>query len=263
MRLNYQNWVPAWLRRAAIVGTFALLALLVFLLATRPLPSAGANAAVYVILLVALVACGCFAHWCVIATRAFNWDAEDSLSRRIVEDTASHVVVPRGGTCLDVGCGSGALTIAVAKRNPNAHVIGIDRWGKEYSSFSKGLCEDNARAEGVTNVTFVQGDARRLDFPDETFDAVTSNYVYHNVSGADKQKLLLETLRTLKKGGTFAIHDLMTRHHYGDMEAFAQRLRDKGYAEVRLIPTADGTFMSPTEGRRYRLTGSTLLMGRK
>lgn len=263
MKLNYRNWVPAWMKRAAIAATVTLLALLVFLFAARPLPSADANAATDVILLVALVACGYFAYWCVATTRAFDWDAEDSLSKRIVEGTASHVTVPEGGTCLDVGCGSGALTIAVAKRNPKAKIIGVDRWGKEYSSFSKGLCEDNACAEGVTNASFTQGDARKLDFPDETFDAVTSNYVYHNVSGADKQELLLETLRTLKKGGTFAIHDLMTRRHYGDMEAFAQRLRDEGYADVRLIPTADGTFMSPTEERRYRLTGSTLLVGRK
>ena len=33
----------------------------------------------------------------------------------------------------------------------------------------------------------------KLDFPDKSFDAVVSNYVYHNVMGADKQALLLET----------------------------------------------------------------------
>ena len=33
--------------------------------------------------------------------------------------------------------------------------------------------------------------------------AVVSNYVYHNVMGADKRALLLETLRVLKKGGVF------------------------------------------------------------
>ena len=42
---------------------------------------------------------------------------------------------------LDVGCGSGALTIACAKRNPQGKMVGIDRWGKEYASFSLPLCE--------------------------------------------------------------------------------------------------------------------------
>ena len=44
----------------------------------------------------------------------------------------------------------------------------------------------------------------KLDFPDESFDAVVSNYVYHNIMGSDKRALLLETLRVLKKGGVFA-----------------------------------------------------------
>ena len=82
-----------------------------------------------------------------------------------------------GAKSLDVGCGSGALAIAVAKRNPKAEVIGIDRWGKEYASFSKNLCERNAKAESAGNTLFGRGDATRLDFPDEIFDAVTSNYV--------------------------------------------------------------------------------------
>ena len=64
--------------------------------------------------------------------------------------------------------------------------------------FNRPLCESNARAEGVTNVDFRQGDALHLDFPDETFDAVASNYVYHNIPSKDRQAILLETLRTLK-----------------------------------------------------------------
>ena len=86
----------------------------------------------------------------------------------------------------------------------------------------------------------------KLDFPDESFDAVTSNYVYHNIAGKDKQALLLETLRGLKKGGTYAIHDLMSPGRYGDMLAFVQKLRDMGYERVKLIDTTDGSFMPPT-----------------
>ena len=51
--------------------------------------------------------------------------------------------ITEGGKGLDVGCGSGALTIACAKKNPGASFTGIDRWGKEYATFSKKLCESN------------------------------------------------------------------------------------------------------------------------
>ena len=142
-------------------------------------------------------------------------------------------------------------------------MVGIDRWGKEYASFSLPLCEKNAAAEGVKNVSFRRGNAVKLDFPDESFDAVTSNYVYHNITGKDKQALLLETLRVLKKGGTFAIHDLMSPGRYGDMQAFAQKLREMGYERVELMDTTDGSFMTPKEAKRLMLRGSTLLVGRK
>ena len=183
--------------------------------------------------------------WLTMMHRAFSYNGKRQLAKAIVEGTAAYVTIPDGGVGLDVGCGSGALTIACAKRNPKARIVGIDRWGKEYASFNKPLCEQNARAEGVSNTSFQQGNALHLDFPDESFDAVTSNYVYHNITGANKQDCLWETLRVLKKSGTFALHDIMSKSRYGDMDAFAAQLRAKGYEKVELIDTTDG------KGRPY------------
>lgn len=207
--------------------------------------------------------CGAMTIWCVLAHNRFSYDGKRQMSKQIVEGTAEFITLPKGGKGLDVGCGSGALTIACAKRNPQGAFIGIDRWGKEYASFNKDLCESNARAEGVSNVRFQNGDATKLDFEDETFDAVTSNYVYHNITGVDKQVLLRETLRVLKKGGTFAIHDIMSRSRYGDMQKFMEELKSEGYEEVRLIPTDNGRFMSKLEGTLMMLSGSAILVGKK
>ena len=223
----------------------------------------GFRIALGVIFAIALLVCGKSTQWCVCAYNAFSYDGKRKLSKQIIDGTAEYITLPEGGAGLDVGCGSGALTIACAKRNPQGRMIGVDRWGKEYASFSLPLCQDNAKAEGVTNAEFQRGDAAKLDFPDETFDAVTSNYVYHNISGADKQELLLETLRVLKKGGTFAIHDLMSPRRYGDMQAFVKKLKGMGYERVELIDTTDGKFMSKSEAKRLMLTGSALLVGKK
>ena len=124
---------------------------------------------------IAVVFCG-LTIWAVSMYRAFDYNGKRQMARQIIEGTASYVKLPAGSKVLDVGCGSGALGIAVGKRNPKAEIIGIDRWGKEYASFSKSLCESNAKAEGVSRISFQQGDATHLDFPDETFDAVVSNY---------------------------------------------------------------------------------------
>ena len=93
--------------------------------------------------------------------------------------------------------------------------------------------------------------------------AVISNYVFHNISGTDKQELLLESLRVLKKGGVFALNDSMKPQMYGDMEAFAQSLRDKGYEDVRLVNTAQEVFGSQKRAALLFLPHSTMLVGRK
>ena len=167
------------------------------------------------------------------------------------------------GTLLDVGCGAGALSIRAALTWPEGKIVGIDCWDAVYH-YSKALCEKNAASEGVASrCIFQRGNAKKLDFPDESFDAVVSNYVYHNIMDADKQELLLESLRILKKGGVFALHDAMKPRRYGDMEAFVQKLRDMGYADVRLIDTSEQIFGSYTRAEAMMLGGSKLLVGRK
>ncbi len=214
-----------------------------------------------ILFLIATVVLAIVTLWTMLMYRAFSYDGKRQMSRQIIDGVAEYVKLPEGGRCLDVGCGSGALAIAVAKRNT---VIGIDRWGAEYASFSKRLCEDNASAEGVENITsFAQGDAMKLDFPDGTFDAVTSNYVYHNIPSSNRQAILLETLRVLKKGGTFALHDIFSKAKYGDMLSFVKKLKEMGYEKVELVPTDNGRFMTKWEATWMALSGSAILVGKK
>ena len=254
MKSNYKNWMPKGmiLSFAAACAVCLVLALFIRLGWLR------------ILFLGATVILAFVTLWMVLMYRAFSYNGKRQMSRQIIEGVAEYVHIPSGGRGLDVGCGSGALTIAVAKRNPEASMVGIDRWGAEYASFSKHLCEDNARAEGVESLTsFAQGDAVKLDFPDETFDAVTSNYVYHNIPSRDRQAILLETLRVLKKGGTFALHDIFSKTNYGDMISFVQKLKEMGYEKVELIPTDNGRFMTKWEATWMALSSSAILVGKK
>ena len=261
---DYKNWVPTSMvvglgaATAASAGLTALFGATNRILKDRPRQIAAAAFGIATPVLLFSTA------WMGALHRAFDYNGKRKLAKTIVDGTADFVTLPDGGKGLDVGCGSGALTIACAKRNPGAQMLGCDIWSGAYKAvFSKKRCEENAAAEGVSNVSFTEGNAVYLPFPDESFDAVTSNYVYHNISGQNKQALLLETLRVLKKGGTFAIHDLMSKARYGDMDAFVRKLKAEGYEDVRLIDTADGRFMSRREAALLGLGGSTLLLGRK
>lgn len=262
MKPDYKNWVPKGMIYGLSAGTGVLAAAFAGSLVLLKNATTPVRIVVSTVLGLGAIACGKFTQWSIMAYRQFSYNGKRQLSKQIIEGTAEYVNLPEGGKGLDVGCGSGALTIACAKRNPKSSFIGIDRWGKEYASFSKNLCESNASAEGVSNTEFRQGDAVKLDFPAETFDAVTSNYVYHNIP-VNKQDLLRESLRVLKKGGTFAIHDIISKGRYGDMEKFVKELIDAGYEEVKLIPTDDGMFMTKREAAKMMLKGSSLLVGRK
>lgn len=197
-------------------------------------------------------------HW----YKAFSYDGNRQMAKEIINGLSEYCK-GKSGKILDVGCGSGALTIALAHKNPEATVYGIDRWGMEYIDVTRKLCEDNAKAEEVENAFFLYGDVKKLDFPDGYFDAVVSNYCYSNVFVSDRQQLIIESLRTLKKGGTFAIHDIMDWMHFGDMDFFIQRLKMMGFEEVHLVDTTKGLFMSETESFFLSLSGSYLLYGKK
>lgn len=189
MKANYKNWVL----KILIVGMTAATAVSIAALVVFGVCGLWVTKTWQIVLgilsAVAAVGCGKTLQWSITAYNAFSYDGKRQLSQRIIEGTANYITLPEGGVGLDVGCGSGALTIACVKRNPQGRVVGVDHWGKDYAEFSLPLCQSNAKAEGIRNAAFQKGDATKLPFPNETFDAVTSNYVYHNISGVDKQLL--------------------------------------------------------------------------
>ena len=264
IKADYKNWMPKRLLVAKICETLVSLVLFV-IFGASDLVFQGRPRLICGIILGALCLILLFITvWLSILYKSFDYKGKRKLAKVMIEGTAGYVKIQDGGVGLDVGCGSGALTIACAKKNPGAIMVGCDIWSGPYKSeFSKKLCQDNARAEGVANVRFEEGNAVNLPFEDESFDAVTSNYVYHNIVGKNKQKLLLETFRVLKKGGVFVIHDLMSKSRYGDMNKFMEKLKKDGYEDVQVIDTTKGLFMTHKEAIFLGLSGSTLLIGRK
>lgn len=263
MQPDYKNWMPKELILYTLIGTICCLILFYVFGISNLLAMGTLKTILKTVFLVLTIALSLIVLWMWLMYRAFSYNGKRQMSKQIIDSISRHIHIPDDGKCLDVGCGSGALAIAVAKRNPRAEIIGMDRWGKEYASYSLALCQQNAQAENVTNIQFVKGNALHLNFADETFDAVTSNYVYHNIPSRNRQDILLETLRVLKKGGTFVIHDIFSHSRYGDMNAFVNKLRNMGYKNVELINTTNGLFMTPWESQWMALKGSAILKGIK
>jgi len=111
---------------------------------------------------------------------------------------------------LDVGCGTGSVSIRVAKALPQAKVTGIDIF-KGMSGTSPEQPTFNANAEGVRDrVEFRPGNLLEMPFADGSFDIVTAGSVLHEIDGEEnKLKALGEIARVLKPGGMFIMIEIL------------------------------------------------------
>lgn len=101
-----------------------------------------------------------------------------------------------GARVLDVACGTGDLSLVLAEAGA-ARVIGLD--------FCRPMLEIARRKADADSrsIPFVEGDALRLPFADETFDAVTIAFGLRNLAGVADG--LRELRRVLKEGGRLAV----------------------------------------------------------
>lgn len=105
-----------------------------------------------------------------------------------------------GMRLLDVGCGTGSITVGLAEVVSPGEVVGIDV-GKPSLETARAI----ATEKGVSNVSFETGNAYELPYPDDSFDAVFSHMVLEHLD--DPDKALLEIRRVLKSGGVVGLRD--------------------------------------------------------
>ena len=112
MKPDYKNWIPKGMLVSLIAGTVLSLALLLVFGVFGVCVSGKLRVVLGVVFGIAFVVCAKYTQWCVYAYRSFSYDGERKLSKQIIDGTAEHITLPEGGVGLDIGCGSGALTIA-------------------------------------------------------------------------------------------------------------------------------------------------------
>lgn len=152
-------------------------------------------------------------------------------------------------TCLDLGAGTGSLTLEAARRWPAARIMGVDASAGMLSVARHRL----TRLEDIVDagrVTLAAADVLDLPLDDATFDLAVSSFVLQLVP--DRQALLLEIRRVLRPGGTFAfvtwIAEQLEVSADGSYEEVTAAVRDED-GEAGFRPPRSGDFHSLAEAR--------------
>ena len=166
---------------------------------------------------------------------------------------------------LDLGCGRGAVLIAVAKRLPEGHVVGVDLWRSvDQSGNNERVTQRNAQLEGVADrIELHTADITELPFPDADFDLVVSSLVIHNLKPTERRgQALDEVVRVLRPGGRLVVADLFHNREYaarlsGTAEVTDVRQRALGWRFWFGGPWVATTLTTATKLPSHEPSGST------
>ena len=146
---------------------------------------------------------------------------------RLFDEAIRHLNLTPDSQVLDLGCGRGALLTKIAQQlGPAGKVTGLDLWLSRDQSHNKiTVTQKNVDDLGLTNrVNLVTGDMTKLDFPDASFDVVTSSFAIHNIKNEQARiNAVKEAIRVLKPGGHIMIIDTGR-----NINEYGQAFRDAG-----------------------------------
>jgi ubiquinone/menaquinone biosynthesis C-methylase UbiE len=122
---------------------------------------------------------------------------EETFKRQLIHQAN----IQPGQRVLDLGCGTGTLTILIKQSIPKAEVVGLDG-----DPMVLEIARSKAAKAGV-DLTLDYGMAYRLPYPDGSFNRVLSSLVFHHLTREDKRRTIGEAYRVLRPGGEFRVVD--------------------------------------------------------
>lgn len=164
---------------------------------------------------------------------------------RLRKATVEHALIQPGDSVLDVGCGTGEVTLRAKQRAKHGHVYGIDPAPEMIA-----VARKKAARKGL-EIDFRVGVIEALPFGDSSIDVVTSSLMMHHLPDDLKMRGLAEIYRVLKPGGRLLIADFMrptgaflnhlfiafTRHQrlQKGVEDLQVWLRNAGFGQVKQL----------------------------
>lgn len=121
--------------------------------------------------------------------------------RRVKQQLLRSADILPGTTVLDLGCGTGTMTIWLKQHYPSVKVIGLDA-----DPAILEIARTKAERAGV-DITFLEANATDIPLPDGAMQSVVSSLFFHHLRTEQKRAVLAEVLRILQPGGELHISD--------------------------------------------------------
>ena len=162
--------------------------------------------------------------------------AADAMRRLIIAPMKKKFgnVSGEGLTFLEIGSGTGRATRFVRLAFPRAKIVSLD-----LSAPYVKKAQESLRA--FARHDFVEGDAAHMPFLNETFDAVFSVFVFHELPRTERKAVMEESLRVLKPGGFIGAVDSLQLGDNADfdgaLEQFPRDFHEPFYTDYIKNPT--------------------------
>jgi SAM-dependent methyltransferase len=142
--------------------------------------------------------------------RITSWRSKEKVWRLKGDSMFLGNGTPGANHLLDVGCGKGSFMLRMREHGWNVEGSEVDADGVEY-------------ARSINGLTVHLGNLENINFPDNTFDVVTSNHVIEHVH--DPIALIQECLRILKPGGKLVLAT-------PNMDSFGHRYFERNWTHL-------------------------------
>lgn len=103
---------------------------------------------------------------------------------------------------LELGVGTGNLSIHAVQKYPKAHLTALD-----LSPEMLKVTEKKIKAHGIQDYTLVEAGFMDVDFPDHSFDLIMSSIALHHLTNDEKPLMYQRIFKWLKPGGKFRCID--------------------------------------------------------
>lgn len=125
-------------------------------------------------------------------------------ARRVHERLLDHAGIRTGQRVLEIGCGTGTLLTALARRHPDVEAIGIDPDAASLRRARRKAAKANLK------INFQPAYAGDLPLPDASVDRVLSSLMLHHLDRAEHGRALREVRRVLRPDGELHVLDVLS-----------------------------------------------------